>query len=488
MKPSLKALLPGVFVLLTLPAAADSVLIRDVQVVSPHAPPSGEAVNVLIDDGVIRVIGPEAPPAGAVIDGSGRYLVPGLIDTHVHLQGVPGESPEMPAAVRKQALEQIPRSYLYFGFTSVLDLFSADELVEQWNSQPLAPTAYHCAGVPIPGGYPLAALLPESGQLQGPAARFYQYDPRRQELMSATPGSERHKPAALVSRIAATGARCIKTFYETGYGRLKGLPVPTPEMTRELVAAAHAQGLPVFMHGNSLAAYRFALDTGVDMLVHGLWHGVEAADTATLARLADTLAERGLRVQPTIGVIHGERELFDPAFFSRPGVRDALPDTLIRWYGSPAGQWMARELAQGFGGVERIRAAIGAPLVTVQQFTRLLAERDAALVFGSDTPSGPIYTQFAGINGRWEIQRWAEQGVPPARLFRAVTLDNARLLGIEDLVGSVEVGKRADLLLLGENPLASTGAYDSIEWVILAGQPIERRALSARAPVTDELK
>lgn len=184
-------------------------------------------------------------------------------------------------------------------------------------------------------------------------------------------------------------------------------------------------------------------------------------------------------------MIHGERELFDPAFFSRPGVRHAMPDPLIRWYGSEPGQWMAREMAQGFGApgepgvIERIRAAVGGPLATVQEFTRLLAELDAPLVFGSDSPSGPIYTQFAGINGHWEIQRWAEQGVPPGRLFRALTLNNARLLGIEDLVGSVEVGKRADLLLLGENPLETSGAYDSIEWVILAGRPVARHTLSA---------
>lgn len=274
MKRSLNTLITCIFVLLALPLAADTVLIREVEVVSPHAPPTGEGVNVLIDDGVIRAIGPDVPPADKVIDGRGRYLIPGLIDAHVHLQGVPGDSPEMPAAVREQALAQIPRSYLYFGFTSVLDLFSGDALITQWNSQLLAPTAYHCAGVPILGGYPLAALLSEPEKLQGPATRFYQYDPRRPELMSATPGSERHKPEALVSRIAATGARCIKTFYETGFGRMKKLPVPTPAMTRQLVAAAHKQGLPVFLHGNSLEAYQFALDTGVDMLVHGLWSGV----------------------------------------------------------------------------------------------------------------------------------------------------------------------------------------------------------------------
>lgn len=81
--------------------------------------------------------------------------MPGLIDSHVHLRGVSGESAAMPQAVREEALRQIPLNYLYVGFTTVLDLFSADSLIDARNKQPLAPTAYHCAGAPVLGGYPL---------------------------------------------------------------------------------------------------------------------------------------------------------------------------------------------------------------------------------------------------------------------------------------------------------------------------------------------
>lgn len=64
--------------------------------------------------------------------------------------------------------------------------------------------------------------------------------------------------------------------------------------------------------------------------------------------------------------------------------------------------------------------------------------------------------------------------------MRAATLENATALGLSGELGSIEVGKRADLLLLKGNPLASVSAYDSIETIILDGEPIAREALRAR--------
>jgi imidazolonepropionase-like amidohydrolase len=65
-------------------------------------------------------------------------------------------------------------------------------------------------------------------------------------------------------------------------------------------------------------------------------------------------------------------------------------------------------------------------------------------------------------------------------ILRAATLDNARTLGLSRELGSIEVGKRANLLLLGENPLANVSAYDSIEIIFLNGEPIARETLRPR--------
>ena len=77
------------------------------------------------------------------------------------------------------------------------------------------------------------------------------------------------------------------------------------------------------------------------------------------------------------------------------------------------------------------------------------------------------------------MQRWIDAGVGPARLFAAMTINNARFFGLDSEIGSVELGKRADLLLLETNPLGSVDAYDSIVYVVIAGNAMNRKAFSA---------
>jgi len=69
--------------------------------------------------------------------------------------------------------------------------------------------------------------------------------------------------------------------------------------------------------------------------------------------------------------------------------------------------------------------------------------------------------------------------VPLARILRTATLDNALAFGLAKDLGTIQVGKRADLLLLRENPLTNVSAYDSIETIFLNGEPIGREELRA---------
>ena len=62
------------------------------------------------------------------------------------------------------------------------------------------------------------------------------------------------------------------------------------------------------------------------------------------------------------------------------------------------------------------------------------------------------------------------------RLFRAATIVNAELFGLQDVIGTVEEGKRADLLLMTRNPMKDASAFDAIDIVILDGRAIERRS------------
>jgi imidazolonepropionase-like amidohydrolase len=102
------------------------------------------------------------------------------------------------------------------------------------------------------------------------------------------------------------------------------------------------------------------------------------------------------------------------------------------------------------------------------------------LLFGSDTPAGDGFGNPPGLNARLELQDWMEAGAPLPLILRAATLDNAIALGLSSDLGSIEAGKRADLLLLTQNPLTNVSAYDSIEMIFLNGVPIVRETLSGQ--------
>ncbi|KOO58392.1 hypothetical protein WH43_08960 [Rheinheimera sp. KL1] len=479
----------------TAPVLAESLLIRNVSIIgdgiSGNNPQVSAAQDVLINNGKIQAIGTKLGQADKQIDATGKYLVPGLIDSHVHLDGVPGykghDAKDEP--MLQQARAQMPRSYAYFGFTTVLDLTGDADFIVNWNSVPACPKAYFCAPVVIPNGYP-AVFFGKEGQFQLKGSQYMLYDPAQPAVYPASFNKAEHSPEAVVALAKRQGARCIKVFYETGFGAQRNLPVPSVTLMKAVVAQAKQRGLPVFLHGNSQAAYEFALDTKVNTLVHGLWHPHKDAKPGhnhnKLDQLADQLVKAGIAVQPTIQVLYGEQELLNPAFFQNPQVQHAIPQQLIQWYQTQAGQWMNRELAGNFAPAknpaelyQQIKQAYQQPLNTVRQMTADLNQRGAVLQFGSDTPSGPFYSQFPGINGRWEMDRWLETGLSLSQLFSSMTSGNAKALGLEGQIGSVKSGLDADLLLLADNPLQTVTAYDQIELVILKGKAIQHAELSA---------
>jgi imidazolonepropionase-like amidohydrolase len=86
-------------------------------------------------------------PAGAtVVSGNGQFLIPGLIDSHVHLDSVPGmnfDQAEKKSEMITEYFKQLPRSYLYYGYTTVVDLAVVDhQVLEDFRQAPLHPDLY----------------------------------------------------------------------------------------------------------------------------------------------------------------------------------------------------------------------------------------------------------------------------------------------------------------------------------------------------------
>ena len=127
---------------------------------------------------------------------------------------------------------------------------------------------------------------------------------------------------------------------------------------------------------------------------------------------------------------------------------------------------------------------VGARLETFNtRYERLIkrfSDNGGRLLLGTDTAvAGSGWGTPPGLSGYLEMSDWANAGIPLETIFRAATLDNAKAFGLADQLGTVESGKRADLLLLAENPLSHISAYDTIKVVIVGGNPIDRQRLSA---------
>ncbi len=115
-----------------------------------------------------------------------------------------------------------------------------------------------------------------------------------------------------------------------------------------------------------------------------------------------------------------------------------------------------------------------------EEVLKAIQARGAPFLFGTDTAVGGAgWGNPPGLNGYLEMEHLARAGVPLDAIFRAATLDAATMFHLEDELGTVEAGKRANLLLLSANPLSTLAAWNSIEQVILNGRPIARDTLAA---------
>ena len=180
-------------------------------------------------------------------------------------------------------------------------------------------------------------------------------------------------------------------------------------MIRGVVAAAHVHGMPVFLHANSMAAQKFAVEAGVDVIAHGMWNGHQSTAGKLdkgVEPILQAILMRGMGYQPTAQVIRGLGAVLDDGFFADPLLSRIYSPKLIAWYRSPEGAWFGKgELGDTPAAVFERVGGYG------DAVTGYLARHNARLLFGTDTPSAPIYTNPPGLNGFYEMRRWIAAGV-----------------------------------------------------------------------------
>jgi imidazolonepropionase-like amidohydrolase len=471
--------------------AAELTWITDVTIISPESLDHIEKGSMLIEgDRIIRVERRKTAkrPAGAtVVSGEGQFLIPGLIDSHVHVTSLPGMSTDQaktnPEIVR-QYFKQVPRSYLYYGYTTLVDLGVAvnHPAIEGMRQAPLHPDLYGCGDALVwANSYPMV-FDPTTTRFQD--YPNFIYDPGQASSIPPEYKPEDHTVAADVARVKNSGGICVKTFFESGFSDKMHFPVMGPEVLAEIRKAATQAGLVLMLHANSFEAQKFGVNGGVDVLAHGMWHWGNLDKNNELppeiTKLLDEIVERRIAYQPTIQVLNGELSYFDPDYLKMKALPKVIPDGMLKLFNSPEGKWFKKEIDDdNTPGAAMIKGYEQGPLRRVRRVVAYLAAKDANFLFATDTPSGPIYGNLPGLNGYLEMQQLRKAGMSLVQIFKAATINNAREFRLDSQVGTIEPGKIANLILLKQSPLQSVDAYDSIVTVWVHGKPVSRDSLAA---------
>ena len=396
---------------------AQSFVVKDVRVFD------GERVieqrSVLVENGRIsRVGGPDVqiPRGTEVIDGRGRTLLPGLIDSHVHLT-------DSAAADLRQALS--------LGVTTVLDMFSGGTRFERIkemraaDSVGLADVRTAGVGASAPGGHP--------SQMGGPPMPT---------LADST------QAAGFVSQRVAEGSDFIKIVYDDLASLGMSLPMLQKNTLYGLIAAAHAHGKRAVVHALSEAYARTAIDAGADGLAHLFTGATVSAD------FADVVASHGAFVIPTLGVLY--------ASCGQPNGASIVGDSLLRPFIRLLWRPMMSRVINWPNGpksCEGTRAAL-------QQ----LAAKKVPILAGTDAPS-PGQTYGASLHG--EMALLVGSGLSTTQALAAATSATARAFGLTDR-GRIGPGLRADLVLVEGDPTRDIYATRRIVAIWKRGVRVER--------------
>ncbi|MFD6885471.1 amidohydrolase family protein [Streptomyces sp. NPDC059957] len=412
-------------------SASAPTLIRNVAVFDGtelHAPQ-----DALIDGPVIVAVGPAlGTPAGAtVVDGSGRTLLPGLIDAHTHTSDT----------------EQLRRALL-FGITTELDMGGTPAVARVVREaarerDDLADLRIATTGATAPGGHP--SQLAELGLM---------------EPFPTVTGPE--DADAFVAARVADGADHLKIFIEDGSAIGTPMPVLSPETIRALVRAAHERGLRTAAHTLTLRAARLAIDCGVDGLAHA------PADGPSDDALVEDAAARGMFVVPTLTSLTGTTD--SPAEYA------LIDDPRLRPYADP--QWLKEIERMRTDGPGEGEVRVG-PVSVDARYAADVALRmfraGVPLLAGTDGTGGAGHPTTHGISYHGELALLVAAGLTPAQALTAATAAPADAFGLHDR-GRVAAGLRADLLLVEGNPLTDITAVRDIAGLWRRGVPVDRKA------------
>jgi imidazolonepropionase-like amidohydrolase len=418
----------------------DELVIKTVTVLSMTGAGRLENQNVQIRDGKIAAIGKAEESSDApnqrTIDGSGKFLIPGLIDAHVHISRVDDEGSK-----------RLRDLFLLHGVTTIVNLEGSKKVLALRDR--------------------IAA-----GQEMGPT------------IVTAGPilrGSD--------STTEEQGRRLVAMQHEAGYDLIKVYNPLSEAGYRGVIDEAKKRDIPVAGHAVRSVGIEGALASKqhivhIEEVVYGYytWRSEERGplpadvverldvllDESKVEALARRFKEAGIWVTPNLVAYHGILEQTSDLneVLSRKEV-SWMPESMQKVWQPEENEYLQRDNLEDF------KRSVERTYPFLETLTRAFHEAGVPLTAGTDVG---IPIVIAGLSLHQELELLVAAGLEPMAALDAATRTAADSLGRPDL-GRIEVGARADLVLLSADPSQEISNSRKIELVVVDGRVFDRKGV-----------
>lgn len=445
----LASILPAL-ILLALPGTATGqdpnipgvVAFENVTVIPMDRERTIEGQTVLVEGRRIRAIkavGSVTIPEDALrVDGTGKYLMPGLAEMHGHIP-----SPQS----GQEAIDRVLFLFVANGITTVRGMLGH----------------------------------PSHLELRAEIARGERLGP---QIFASSPSFNGNSIPD-----DETAWRRVTEYRAAGYDLLKIHPGIKREVYDNIAATAKAEGIPFAGHVPAEVGLEHALEVGqitvehVDGYIEAIlrddapagqqsqffgYNLIDYVDESKIRAAAEATQAAGAWVTPT-QVLFENRFLGDPAETARrPEMRYVAPATLNRWVEITTN---ARERL-GYSEEYAIRF-----IELRRKIIKALHDAGAGILLGADAPQVFNVPGFATVQ---ELGALVDAGLTPYEALKAGAINPATYLGKAHSFGTIDVGKRADLVLLNANPLLDIDNFSQRVGVMLAGRWLDSDEIEGR--------
>lgn len=370
----------------------------------------------------------------------GKYLLPGLVDMHIHMRGwkYSGPAPDNsnPGISTRQGDEgrilSKLHSYLYCGVTTVFDAGNVPDLILKMRERE------HLNQIVSPRIFCTGNLITSIGGHGSEVA--VQMD----SLDKAAIGSYLKQKPNLVKI----------TYDEHGWGIRPMISILKKDVLRAITDYIHSKGLKTIVHISNEIRAREAIESGSDILAHPVIQSPVSEDFIKL------IHRENKQFVSTLQIGEGYSRLADhPEYLNERIYSDCLDqeerDFLIN-------QERLRQLDNSWAKWMKIMTPIAAENV------RRLGQRPDLLLVGTDGTSGPEYFR--------ELELLQQYGVPRSTIIRAATANAYKALGIEK-AGRISPGFSADFIIVDGNPLKDIRNLGNVSAVIKNGSFVDLTSL-----------